>query len=57
MSINATDIDSNIQKNVKIADDYTRLMKDDIERMISEGKKNESEDEAIKKKIEAKIEL
>ncbi|KAJ6341180.1 hypothetical protein OIU78_009369 [Salix suchowensis] len=54
LNVSAEDKASGVKNKITITNDKGRLGKDDIERMVQEAEKYKSEDEKVKKKVEAK---
>lgn len=54
MNVHAADKASGKSNKITITNNKGRLSKEDIERMVNEAEKYKNEDEAIKKKVEAK---
>lgn len=54
MNVHAADKASGKSNKITITNNKGRLSKEDIERMVNEAEKYKSEDEAIRKKVEAK---
>ena len=54
MNVNAQDKGTGKSSNVTITNDKGRLSKNDIERMVAEAERYKQQDEAVRKKVEAK---
>ncbi len=54
LNVSAEDKTTGIKNKITITNDKGRLSKDDIERMVQEAEKYKADDEALKKKVEAK---
>uniref|UniRef100_A0A6N2M628 Heat shock 70 kDa protein n=1 Tax=Salix viminalis TaxID=40686 RepID=A0A6N2M628_SALVM len=54
LNVSAEDKASGVKNKITITNDKGRLGKDDIERMVQEAERYKSEDEKVKKKVEAK---
>ncbi|KAL2936422.1 Heat shock 70 kDa protein [Bienertia sinuspersici] len=57
LNVMAEDKTAGVKNKITITNDKGRLTKDDIERMVKEAEKYKSEDEEVKKKVEAKNSL
>ncbi|KAJ0076037.1 hypothetical protein Patl1_34777 [Pistacia atlantica] len=54
LNVSAEDKTAGVKNQITITNDKGRLSKEDIERMVQEAEKYKSEDEQVKKKVEAK---
>ncbi|KAF5842780.1 heat shock protein 70a [Dunaliella salina] len=54
LNVSAEDKSTGTKNKITITNDKGRLTKDDIERMVQEAEKYKADDEALKKKVEAK---
>jgi len=54
LHVTAEDKQSNKKNSITITNDKGRLSKDEVERMVQEAEKYKAEDEAQKKKVEAR---
>lgn len=54
LNVSAEDKSAGIKNKITITNDKGRLSKDEIERMVQEAEKYKSEDEELKKKVEAR---
>jgi len=54
LNVNAADKSTGKSSKITITNDKGRLSKDDIEKMVREAEKFKNEDEAVKKRVEAK---
>ncbi|KAJ8445175.1 hypothetical protein Cgig2_029547 [Carnegiea gigantea] len=54
LNVTAEDKTAGVKNKITITNDKGRLSKDEIERMVKEAEKYKAEDEAIKKKVDAK---
>ncbi|KAL0397160.1 UNVERIFIED_CONTAM: Heat shock protein [Sesamum calycinum] len=54
LNVSAEDKTAGVKNKITITNDKGRLSKDEIERMVQEAERYKAEDEAVKKKVEAK---
>jgi len=54
LNVTAADKSTGKSNKITITNDKGRLSKDDIERLVKDAEKYKSEDEIVKKKVEAK---
>jgi len=54
LNVSAEDKSTGVKNKITITNDKGRLTKDEIERMVQEAEKYKADDEALKKKVEAK---
>ncbi|KAG8379653.1 hypothetical protein BUALT_Bualt07G0111400 [Buddleja alternifolia] len=54
LNVSAEDKTAGVKNKITITNDKGRLSKDEIERMVNEAEKYKAEDEAVKKKVDAK---
>ena len=54
MNVNAQDKGTGKNNNMAITNEKRRLSKNDIERMVAEAERYKQQDEAVRKKVEAK---
>jgi len=54
LNVTAEDKTAGVKNKITITNDKGRLSKDEIERMVKEAEKYKAEDEAVKKKVDAK---
>ena len=54
MNVNAQDKGTGKSSNMAITNEKRRLSKKDIERMVAEAERYKQQDEAVRKKVEAK---
>ena len=57
LNVSAEDKSTGHRNKITITNDKGRLTKEDIERMVQEAEKFKAEDEAVKKKVDAKNNL
>merc|ERR1711981_353627 len=57
LNVTALDKSTNKKNNITITNNKGRLSKEEIERLVKEAEKYKDEDEAIRKKVEAKNNL
>ncbi|KAJ3704762.1 hypothetical protein LUZ61_008467 [Rhynchospora tenuis] len=57
LNVTAEDKTAGVKNKITITNDKGRLSKEEIERMVQEAEKYKAEDEAVKKKVEAKNSL
>ncbi|XP_027122715.1 heat shock 70 kDa protein-like [Coffea arabica] len=57
LNVSAEDKTAGVKNKITITNDKGRLSKDEIERMVQEAERYKAEDEAVKKKVEAKNSL
>lgn len=57
LNVTAEDKTAGVKNKITITNDKGRLSKDDIERMVKEAEKYKTEDEEVKRKVEAKNSL
>jgi L1 cell adhesion molecule like protein len=57
LNVSAEDKTTGIKNKITITNDKGRLSKDEIERMVQDAEKYKEEDEAMRRKVEAKNSL
>jgi len=57
LQVKATDLDGGASESVEIAQDKSRLTKDEIDRMVEEAQKFEEQDKTLREKTQSKVQF